>query len=66
MANYSRQFTADGEPHKVFKADKHIFVDHSNKRGGKWDVIDLTKESGATTIAEGVKSVKNYHSKKEK
>ena len=60
----SRQFMADGEPHKVYKKGKSVYVDHVNKNGGKHDVINLTKETGAKTVAKGSKAVKDYHSGK--
>jgi hypothetical protein len=59
----SRQFTSGGEPHRVYKKDGDVFVDHTEKHGGKWDVINLTKTSGAKTIDAGVKAVKEYHDK---
>jgi uncharacterized protein YjcR len=61
----SRQFLADGEKHRVFKSGNRVLVDHTDKHGGKWDVIDLTKESGAKTVSDGVKAVKKYHNNKE-
>ena len=55
---------ADGETHKVTKNKKgHIIVDHTAKKGGKWDKIDLTKKAGAKTISQGVKATKSYHRK---
>jgi len=61
----SKTFKAsDGKTHKVFKDKKgHVVVDHTAKKGGKWDKIDLTKKAGAKTINEGVKAVKSYHRK---
>lgn len=60
----SRQFTADGEKHRVFKRDGKVYVDHVEKDGGKYDVINLTKNTGAKTIKSGVKAVRDYHSNK--
>jgi hypothetical protein len=54
---------ADGKEHKVYKKGKEIMVDHTAKKGGKWDKIDLTKKAGAKTISQGVKAVKSYHRK---
>ena len=62
----SRQFMADGEKHRVYKRGSEVFVDHVEKQGGKYDVINLTKESKAKTVRDGVASVKKYHSKKDK
>jgi len=54
------QFSVDGELHKVVKNAKgDIVVEHPD--GGK--TYDLTKLSGADTIAEGVSSVKDWHRK---
>lgn len=58
----SRTFMADGEPHRVFRrGNGDVLVDHVNEDGGKWDVINLTKTSGARTVGQGVKAVKDYH-----
>lgn len=54
---------ADGKEHKVYKKDGKVIVDHTAKKGGKWDKIDLTKKAGAKTVSQGVKAVKNYHRK---
>jgi hypothetical protein len=61
MADKSKTIKAAGEPHKVFKKDGKIIVDHVNKKGGKWDKINLTSKAGAKTIKQGVKAVKKYH-----
>jgi hypothetical protein len=65
MVEKSKKFKAsDGKEHKVEKNKKgHIIVDHTAKKGGKWDKIDLTKKAGAKTISQGVKAVKSYHRK---
>lgn len=57
----SRQFIADGEQHRVFRRAGDIYVDHVKREGGKWDLINLTKKAGATTVEQGVKAVKDYH-----
>jgi len=62
----SRQFTVDGEKHRVFKKDGDVYVDHVGKKGGKWDVINLTDKAGSKTVEQGVKATKNYHSKGKK
>ena len=62
----SRQFTADGEKHRVFKKNGDVYVDHVAKSGGKWDVINLTDKAGAKTVEQGVKATKKYHSKGKK
>jgi len=61
MIDKSRQFVSDGDKHRVYKRSGDVFVDHTEKNGGKNDVINLTKESGAKTIKQGVKAVKDYH-----
>lgn len=53
----------DGKEHKVYKKDGKVIVDHTAKKGGKWDKINLTKKAGAKTIAQGVKATKSYHRK---
>lgn len=54
--------TVDGEYHRVYRnADGDIMVNHPKEDKGKWDTINLTKESNANTIAEGVASVKKWH-----
>ena len=58
----SRQFMADGEKHRVYKDGQTVFVDHVEKNGGKNDIINLTKNTGAKTVAAGSKSVRDYHS----
>lgn len=61
MIERSRQFVSDGERHRVYRRGGNVFVDHTDKHGGKWDVINLTKTSGARTVTAGVKAVKEYH-----
>ena len=53
-----------GKKH-VFKKDKKgdVIVDHAGKNDKKWDKINLTKEAGAKTLKEGVKSAKKWHKK---
>lgn len=63
MANRSIEFRIGGEGHRVFRKGKTIYVDHINKHGGKWDKINLTKQSGANTLQEGVQAVKDWHKK---
>ena len=62
----SRQFMAEGETHRVYKKGDEIYVDHTEKNGGKWDVINLTDKAGAKTVEQGVKATKTYHSKGKK
>lgn len=64
MSEPTRQFMADGEKHKVYKKGDQIWVDHVGVDKGKYDKINLTKNSGAKTVASGVKAVKDYHSGK--
>ena len=62
--NTSKTFKApDGKEHRVYKDKGKVMVDHTAKKGGKWDRINLTKKSGAKTISQGVKATKNYHRK---
>ena len=52
---------SDGKTHKVYKKDDKVIVDHTGKKGGKWDKINLTKHAGAKTVKQGVTAVKKYH-----
>lgn len=61
MIERSQQFVSAGEAHRVYKKGGDVFVDHVEKHGGKWDVINLTENTGAKTIKAGVKAVKDYH-----
>jgi len=50
------------ETHKVFKDKKgDVIVDHTQRNGGKWDKINLTKKAGAKNVQQGVKAVQKYH-----
>lgn len=49
---------ADKKKHTVMKKGKKVVVKHGD--GSK---INLTKKSGAKTVAQGVKASKKYHSK---
>ena len=60
----SRQFTADGEKHKVFKKGDQVWVDHVDVDKGKHDKVNLTKNMGVKSVASGAKAVKDYHSGK--
>lgn len=55
---------AGGEEHVVYK-DKNgsIMTSHPYQDKGKYDTIDLTTKSGASTVREGVEAVKNWHKK---
>lgn len=55
--------TAGDEKHIVYKNKQtgHIMVTHPGVDKGKYDTIDLSEKSGATTVKEGVKSVKSWH-----
>jgi hypothetical protein len=57
----SKTLKSGGEPHKVYKKDKKVIVDHINKKGGKWDKINLTKMAGTKSVKQGVKEVKKWH-----
>lgn len=52
---------AGGSPHKVYKKDGKVIVDHLGKKSGKYDKIDLTKNGGSKTVKQGVKAVKSWH-----
>ena len=62
MAMGGKYVTAGNEYHKVYRnANGDIMVNHPKENKGKWDTINLTEKSNANTIAEGVKSVKDWH-----
>jgi len=62
MAAGGQFLTVGGEYHRIYKnADGDIMVNHPKEDKGKWDTINLTKESDANTIAEGVASVRKWH-----
>ncbi len=60
---------AGGEKHLVYKKTNNkgkggegdIIVTHPTKDKGKWDTINLTKQSGAKTVAQGVAATKKWH-----
>ena len=54
---------AGGAPHKVYKEDGKVVVDHLGKKGGKYDKINLTKQTKGKvkTVSQGVKSTKAWH-----
>lgn len=62
-------FTSGGEKHKVYKKTDNkgkgkagdIIVTHPSMNKGKWDTINLTKQSGAKTVKQGVKVTKKWH-----
>lgn len=63
--------TKDGVGHKVTKkkSDKgignkgDIIVDHTGKKGGKYDKMNLTKVAGDKTVKQGIKSTRDWHDK---
>ena len=63
--------TKDGIGHKVYKkkSDKgigkkgDIIVDHTAKKSGKYDKMDLTKVAGSKTVKQGVKATRDWHNK---
>jgi hypothetical protein len=53
-----------GAKHKVYKDKKgDVIVDHTAKKGGKYDKIDLTKQAGAKTVKQGEKATREWHAK---
>lgn len=65
----ARVRTADGVGHKVTrkKSDKgpgkkgDIIVDHTAKKSGKYDKMNLTKVAGSKTVKQGVAATKKWH-----
>jgi hypothetical protein len=61
--------SAGGEKHVIYKKTTKggegkvgdIMVNHPTKDKGKWDTIDLTEKSGATTLQQGAASTKKWH-----
>ena len=52
-----------GTGHKVSKKKDQVIVDHLGQKTGKYDKINLTKVGGSKTVKQGVKAVKDWHSK---
>jgi hypothetical protein len=54
--------TQDGVRHTVTKNKKgEIIVDHTDKKGGKYDKMNLTKVAGSKTVKQGVKATRKWH-----
>lgn len=61
--------TKDGVGHAVTKktSDKgigkkgDIIVDHTSKKTGKYDKMNLTKVAGSKTVKDGVKATRKWH-----
>lgn len=61
--------TKDGVGHVVTKkkSDKGIgkkgdvIVDHTAKKTGKYDKMNLTKVAGSKTVKDGVKATRKWH-----
>ena len=70
----ARVRTKDGVGHVVTKkkSDKgigdkgDIIVDHTSKKKGKYDKMNLTKKSGAKTVKEGIADTRDWHNKNPK
>lgn len=54
---------AGGAPHRIYKKDGKIIVDHLGKTKGKHDKLNLTDLAGSKTVKEGVKATKDWHAK---
>jgi len=54
---------AGGAPHRIYKKDGKVIVDHLGKTKGKYDKLNLTDLAGAKTVKEGVKATKDWHKK---
>ena len=55
---------AGGAKHVVYTGkDNHIMVTHPEMDNGAWDTIDLTKVSGAESLAQGVDATLDWHRK---
>ena len=64
-----KTFYSGGEKHVVYKKTRDIgkgdkgdiVVNHPTMDKGEWDTINLTKKSGAKTVAQGVAATKKWH-----
>ena len=58
--------TQDGVGHVVTRKKSgrnkgDIIVDHTAKKGGKYDKMNLTKVAGSKTVKDGVKATRKWH-----
>jgi hypothetical protein len=61
--------TQDGVGHVVTKKKSNkgigkkgdVIVDHTAKKTGKYDKMNLTKVAGAKTVKEGIKGTRKWH-----
>ena len=61
--------TKDGGGHAVTKKTSDtgigkkgdIIVDHTSKKTGKYDKMNLTKVAGSKTVKDGVKATRKWH-----
>jgi hypothetical protein len=66
--------TKDGVGHVIKKKKSDtgigkkgdVIVDHTSKKKGKYDKMNLTKVSGAKTVKEGVKHTRKWHAENPK
>ena len=58
-----KKIKASGVPHVVKKQSKDIIVEHPTIDGGKFDKINLTKQTKGKvkTVSQGVKSTQKWH-----
>lgn len=58
-----KKLKVTGVKHVVKKIGKDIIVDHPTIKNGKYDKINLTKQSKGKvkTVSQGVKATKSWH-----
>jgi len=58
-----KKIKASGVTHVVKKQGKDIVVEHPTIKAGKYDKINLTKQTKGKvkTVSQGVKSTKEWH-----
>ena len=58
-----KSIKASGVKHIVKKKGKDILVDHPTIKGGKYDKINLTKQTKGKvkTVKQGIKATKEWH-----
>ena len=61
MAAKKKTVNITGVKHTVKKTAKGVVVDHAGSKNKKWDKINLTKQTGAKTVRQGVAASKKYH-----
>lgn len=58
-----KKIKVSGVPHVIKKKGKDVVVDHPTVDNGKYDKLNLTKQTKGKvkTVKQGVKSTKEFH-----